>query len=168
MQLYTFIGAVLLALLATLLPALAHKEHWNVIRESWRLPMARALNVLTEELGAVTVAYYVRGGVTRINGSATPPTAAQASEVQKQSAIIVFGTADDVLGLFTHNWGLDASAPTYQSPEIEMEPISFATTSWPLMTFWRGNTNVVQVMRRAGDIPTTVMVTLHRPHSVGQ
>lgn len=168
MELFTFTGVALFALLVMVLPALAHKQHWNVIREDWRYPLRLIFGVLTSELGAVTVTYYIRGSMTQVNGSTTAPTAAQASQVQKQSAIIVFGTVDDILGLFTHNWGLDASAPTYQEPEVLMEPISFGTTSWPLITFWRANTNVLQVMKRAGDKETTIMVTLRRPHSTGQ
>jgi hypothetical protein len=121
-----------------------------------------------EEKMAVTVTYYVRGGNTLINGSTTAPTAAQASQVMKQSAVIVFGVAGDVANaLFTHNWGLDASAPTYNEPEIIMSPVS-STTSWPMISFYRANTNVLQVMRPAGDAPTTIVVQLRRPHSAGQ
>ena len=176
-----YLGAALLLVLLALLPALdrVHITFGGVTvsvlalifgdirgkRPSWR-DMLR--EIAFDDLGAVTVTYYIRGANTTINGSTTAPTAAQASGVMKQSAIIVFGIVDDILGLFTHNWGLDASAPTYQEPEILMEPISFGTTSWPLITFWRANTNVVQVMKRAGDKETTVMVTLRRPHSIGQ
>ena len=117
---------------------------------------------------AVTVTYYVRGGNTLINGSTTAPTAAQASQVHKQSAVVVFGVAGDVANaLFTHNWGLDASAPGYLEPEVNAEPIS-STTSFPMISFFRANTNVLQVMRVAGDTATTILVTLRRPHSIGQ
>jgi hypothetical protein len=117
---------------------------------------------------AVTVTYYVRGGNTLINGSTTAPTAAQASQVMKQAAVIVFGVAGDVASaLFTHNWGLDASAPTYGEPEVIMEPLT-NSTSWPAISFWRANTNVLQVMRPAGDAATTIRVTLRYPHSAGQ
>jgi hypothetical protein len=117
---------------------------------------------------AVTVTYYARGGNTLINGSTTAPTAAQASQVMKQSAVIVFGVAGDVANaLFTHNWGLDASAPTYGEPEIFMEPLS-STSSWPMISFWRANTNVLQVMRPTSDTATTIRVTLRLPHSSGQ
>jgi hypothetical protein len=102
-----------------------------------------------------------------INGSTTPPTAAQAAQVQKQSAIVVFGVVADIQALFTHNWGLDASAPGYQEPEVLVEPIS-SGTSWPLLTFWRANSNMLSINRVVGDAATTVMVTLRRPHSAGQ
>jgi hypothetical protein len=167
MELFTFTGVALIALLVMVLPALAHKQHWNVIRDDWRDPLRMLFGVLSEELGAVTVTYYVAGGLTRINGSTTAPTAAQASEVYKQQAIVTFGVTADVQALFTHNWGLSASAPTYQDPEVLFEPIS-TTTSWPCITFWRANTNVLSINKVGTDAPTTVMVTLRRPHSMGQ
>ena len=117
---------------------------------------------------AVSVTYYIRGANIAINGSTTAPTQSQGSLLNKQSAVIVWGTVDDTTALFTHNMGLDISAPTFFEPEVLFEPISTGTTSWPLITFWRANTNVVQVMKKAGDKETTVMVTLRRPHSTGQ
>ncbi len=116
---------------------------------------------------AVSVTYYIRGANIAITGSTTGPTPAQGSQLVKQSAVIVFGTVDDVLGLFSHNFGLDASAPGFFEPEVLFEPISTGTTSWPLITFWRANTNVLQVMKKAGDAATTVLVTVRRPHSTG-
>jgi hypothetical protein len=168
MELFTFTGVALLALLVMVLPALAHKQHWNVIREDWRYPLRLVFGVLNEELGAVTVTYYVRGGNTLINGSTTAPTAAQASQVMKQSAIVVFGVAGDIAtALFTHNWGLDASAPGYYEPEVIMEPLT-NSTSWPAFSFYRVNSNVLQVMRPTTDAASTILVTLRRPHSMGQ
>lgn len=117
---------------------------------------------------AVSVTYYIRGGPVTINGSTTAPTAQQAAQVQKQAAVIVWGTVDDTTALFTHNWGLDASAPGYYEPEVLFEPISTGTTSWPLITFWRANTNVLVCGKRAGDKETTCLVTIRRPHSIGQ
>jgi hypothetical protein len=118
---------------------------------------------------AVTVTYYIRNGSTvAIAGSTTAPTAAQAQQVMKQSAVVVFGTVDDIQGLFTHNWGLDRSAGFYFEPEIIMEAISNATTSYPMITFWRVSTNVVSVNKKAGDKETTVMVTLRLPWAPGQ
>ncbi len=116
---------------------------------------------------AVTVTYYSRGANIAINGSTTAPTTAQGSQLVKQSAVIVFGTVDDTTALFTHNMGLDASAPTFFEPEVLFEPISTGTTSFPLITFWRANTNVLVVGKRAGDKETTIMVTVRRPHSLG-
>ena len=117
---------------------------------------------------AVSVTYYIRGGAVVVNGSTTPPTATQAQQVMKQSAVCVFGVVGDIQALFTHNWGLDLSAGRFNEPEILCEPISFGTTSWPLLTFWRAGSNVLSINRVAGDIATTVMITLRLPHSVGQ
>lgn len=116
---------------------------------------------------AVSVTYYVQGGGVQIAGSTTPPTGAAASGVYKQSAVVVFGVVADVQALFTHNWGLGASAGFYQDPEVLFEPIS-SGTSWPLVTFWRLNSNVLSVNKLVGDAATTVAVTLRRPHSVSQ
>ena len=163
-------GAVLLlALLASVLPALAHKEHWVVMREAWRAPLRLLLGVLTEELGAVTTGYYVRGGggVT-IMGSPTPATAAQASQVQRQTAVITFGLLGDSAATFTHNWGLDVSAPVYRDPEILWDLVSTGLTTYtPLIAFDRSNTNSVIVTKTGGDA-CVVVVTLRRPHSTGQ
>jgi hypothetical protein len=102
-----------------------------------------------------------------INGSTTNPTQTQASQVQKQSAVIVFGVTADAQALFTHNFGLDASAPTYREPEVMIDLIS-VTTYWPLLTLDRTNTNVLAINKPATDGPTTIVVTIRRPHSVGQ
>lgn len=116
---------------------------------------------------AVSITYYVRGGPVTINGSTTGPTTQQAQAVMKQSAVVVFGVTADAQALFTHNWGLDVSAPGYFEPEVFMEPIS-STTSWPLVSFNRLNSNVLTVNKPATDGPTTILVTIRRPHSAGQ
>jgi hypothetical protein len=116
---------------------------------------------------AVSVTYYSRGGNVAINGSTTAATAAQANQLMKQAAVIVWGEVDDTTALFTHNWGLDASAPRFFEPEVLFEPISTLTTSWPLITFWRANTNVLVCGKKAGDLTVTALVTLRKPHSMG-
>jgi hypothetical protein len=115
---------------------------------------------------AVSVTYYIRGGGIVINASTTPPTATQANQVMKQSAVCVFGIVDDIQALFTHNWGLDNSAGPFYEPEILVEPIS-TTTSWPLLTFWRVSSNVFSINKLVGDAATTAIVTLRKPHSIG-
>ena len=116
---------------------------------------------------AVSVTYFARAGGVTVKSVTTPPTGAQASILAKQSATVVFGVTADAQALFTHNWGLDASAGFYQEPLITVEPIS-TTTYWPLLTFDRTNTNVVKINKPATDGPTTVIITLHQPYSVGQ
>jgi hypothetical protein len=111
---------------------------------------------------AVIVTYYARGSGITINGSTTNPTTVQGSALQKVAASIAFGVTADAQALFTHNMGLDASAPGYQEPEIFFEPQS-VTTYWPLITFDRLNTNVLKVNKPATDGPTTVLVTIRRP-----
>jgi hypothetical protein len=162
-----YFGAALMALLI-MLPALVNIKpfgDWDPKRGPWRLTL---WDLLTSELGAITTTYYVRGGATLINGSLTPATAAQASQVTKQAAVIVFGVLGDAQATFTHNWGLDASAPTYREPEILYDLISSALTTYTaLLTFDRTNTNCVLVNKTGGD-GVTVVVTLRRPHSIGQ
>ena len=123
------------------------------------------------ELGVVSVLYFIRGGGVLINGSATPPTAIQASQVMKQSAEIIMGDSD-VQALFTHNWGLDASAPTYFEPEISEVTgviLNAGGTYLTGFTFDRTNTNVVKInkLNFAGTGGTWV-VSLRKPHSTGQ
>ena len=124
-----------------------------------------------EELGAVSVLYFIRGGPVIINGSATPPTAIQASQVQKQTAQVIFTADSDVQALFTHNWGLDASAPTYFEPEIlYWEQLTNAGGTYVAgLTFDVTNTNVVKV-NKLNFLGTggTFIVTLRRPQSIGQ
>jgi len=163
-------GAALLLALLIASPALdlCHLKpfgDWAPKRRPWR-SLLRELAL--SDLGAVSVTYYIRGNGVIVNGSTTAPTATQANNVMKQSAVCVFGIVDDIQALFTHNWGLDISAGPFFEPEVLVEPISFATTSWPLLTFWRVSSNVLSINRRAGDIATTVLVTLRRPHSIGQ
>lgn len=159
-------GAVLLFLLA--LPALASPGGANHQVLHWmELILAGA-----PLIGAVSVNYFIRGGPVLINGSATPPTAVQASQVQKQTAQIIMLDAD-VQALFTHNWGLDASAPTYFEPEIlgivNQGPAQPAGTWLPNFSADWTNTNAVKLNKLnflgSGG---TFMVTLRRPHSVGQ
>lgn len=116
---------------------------------------------------AVTVTYFIRGGGVTINGSVTPPSGQQAAQVATQKAVVVFGASADVRALFTHNWGLDASAPGYFDPQISVEPLS-ANTYWPSLTFDVTNTNAVAINKATGDAGTTVVITLRKPNSIGQ
>lgn len=117
---------------------------------------------------AVSVTYYIRGGGVQINGSTTGPTGAQAAQVQVQKAVVVFGVTADAQALFTHNWGLDASAPTYFEPELLYVEDQSTNTYQPALTFDRTNTNVFKINKAATDAPTTVLIVLRRPHSAGQ
>ena len=115
---------------------------------------------------AITTSYWVRGAGVLIRGSATPATAAQAQQVTMQRAIITFGVIGDAQATFTHNWGLDISAPEFRDPEILWDLQSGSlTTTMGQITFDRSNTNVGYV-NHAGD-GCVVVVTLRRPHSLG-
>ncbi len=81
MQFAIQFGVGLVALLVMLLPALAHKQHWNVIREEWRYPFRLVVGVLQSELGASIL--YTTPPYTP---SATALTAAQAKQTPTQIA----------------------------------------------------------------------------------
>lgn len=167
MNLITLIyGAALLLALLFASPAL-DRLNFKPFGD-FRLRRFSLWDFVRSELGAVSVSYYVRGGAgVTINGSATPPTAQEAVQCFKQAAKVVFGVTADAQALFTHNWGLNASAPGYVEPEILVDCLS-TTTYFPLLTFDRTNTNVLAINKPATDAPTTLYVTIRRPHSIGQ
>jgi hypothetical protein len=164
----TMFGAVLVGLLASM-PALVQLEHWYRVWEFWHRGLRGAFwDFVGSELGAVTVSYFIRGPGVQINGSTTAPTATQAAQVYKQSAVVVFGVTSDAQALFTHNWGLDVSAPTFYEPELLMVAALSLNTYQPAFTFDWTNSNVFIVNKAATDAPTKVLITLRRPHSLGQ
>lgn len=131
------------------------------------------------ELGAVGTLYFARSGIpgggVLLNGSATPPTAIQASQIPTLKVQIVFIDAN-TQATITHNWGLDASAPTYLDPEIwywlQNSTDGAPGATWlPVLTFDLTNTNVVLVNKIAGAAATptggTFIITLRRPVGPG-
>lgn len=117
---------------------------------------------------AVTVTYNITNGAgVNILNSTTVPTATQAQQVLKQSAVVVFGVTADVQARFTHNWGLGISAPGFFEPEIMVYQIS-DNTAFPSLTYDVSNTNVVLINKAATNAPTTIIVTLRKPGSPGQ
>jgi hypothetical protein len=126
-----------------------------------------------ENAMSVTVTYSVRGGglnPVRILASTTQPTATQAAQVVKQAALIAFGADGDTQALFTHNWGLDASAPAYYEPIPCVVFMALPTTTVAVnFTFDFSNTNVLAINKAsATGSACTILVELHKPHSVGQ
>ena len=117
----------------------------------------------------------VPGGPVLINGSATPPTAIQASLIPRLTCTVIMNIADTQATL-THNWGLDASAPTYFDPEVwywMQNGSGTASGTWvPMLTFDLTNTNVVLVNKIAGAAAVgnagTFIITLRRPLSPAQ
>ena len=171
MQLYTFIGAALVALLVTLLPALAHKQHRNLIREEWRYPLRLMFGVLTSELGTASILYTTPELGTP---TATAITAAVASKVVAQVAQVTFADGDLTIP-FVHNWGgiMPASFPTWGFPEIQYywlsqnaSPTSFQTA----LTFGIANTNQVTINKTSVGTGSggVVQVILRLPHSMGR
>ena len=193
-------GAVLLALFLVLLPA-AVISLTDPVLSALALPFALIITgIITHlvfhqwgvfrtirwrrfwacQVGAAVVAtnYYARsgipGGLVLINGSSTPPTAIQASQLPTLKVQMVMPAAI-VQGTITHNWGLDASSSTYWDPEIfyEVQLLSDAGSGSyvPLLSFDRTNSNVVLVNKLAsvGAFVTAVtyLITLRRPVGPG-
>jgi len=167
MELFTFTGAVLIALLVMVLPALAHKQHWNVIREGWRYPLRLGIGVLESELGVIVVTY-----CTPILGAPTVTaiTGAQAAQVSEQQAQIFWADADTA-ALFVHNWGLPNSFATWLWPQIFMAKVLGAAGDvFPAFTFGLANSNSVTLTKgntTAGG-GGTYNVYLRRPYSASQ
>jgi hypothetical protein len=126
--------------------------------------------LFTSELGVVSVLYFVRGNGVLINGSATPPTAGQASVVHKQRAQVIMADSD-TQALFTHNFGLDISAPTYLDPTIIVtaQLLNAGGTFLTGFTFDVTNTNVVKINKlNALGSGGTFIVELHDDRSAAQ
>jgi hypothetical protein len=161
MQFAIQFGVGLVALLVMLLPALAHKQHWNVVQEDWKYPLRIIFGVLQSELGSSIL--YTTPPFTP---SATALTAAQAKGTYSQIAQITFADGD-TSQIFTHNWGLPASFPTWTLPQIQYywlsqtaSPTSFASQ----LTFGITNTNSVQVNKTSVGVGSggVVAVILRR------
>ena len=131
-------------------------------RDFWRSELAAVIPTL----------YFARsgipGGSVLINGSATPPTAIQASQIPVLKVQMVM-TDGVIQGTITHNWGLDKSSPTYFDPElwyvVQNTTDGAPGATWlPLLTFDLTNTNVILVNKIVGAAATptgaTYLITL--------
>lgn len=76
----------------------------------------------------------------------------------------------DTQALFTHNWGLDASAPGYYEPRIHHYCLlqgPLTASFLPLLTFDVTNTNVIKINKpNLGGSAGTFIVTAYKPHSI--
>src|SRR5690348_15438900 len=98
MQFAIQLGVGLVALLVMMLPALAHKYHWTVIREDWRTPLRVILGIVQSELGS---------SVTYCTAPYTPGTtaltAAQAKQTPTQTFQVFWADTDQGALQITHN-----------------------------------------------------------------
>ena len=165
MQQLLILGAVLV--LALLLPALAHREHRDVIRRSWADPLGLLRGLWLEEVGVVVITYLFPTGAA----NATPPTAIQASQVPTQTAQVFFADTD-AQAVVVHNMQLGPSAPFFLFPEIIMtkslgggSDSSFATN----FTFVLTNTNSITINKLSVGTGSggTYNLVIRRPHSIG-
>lgn len=131
------------------------------------------------ELGVVVTLYSGRSGIpgggVLLNASNTPPTAIQASQLPRMDVLVAFAADTDTSATITHNWGLDASSPTYYDPEIVYRLLltSGANTGTylPALTFDVTNTNLIIVRKLAGAngnvLTASYLITLRRPVGPG-
>jgi hypothetical protein len=166
------IGAVLFALFLVVLPALAFPSdsHQIIVTHSSTPHVLQWLLMATTGVaGAVSILISARNnnGVLVLN-SAAAITAQQAAFTQKQFAQVAMGTSD-TQALFTHNWGLDNSAPSFGEPYINWWPVLLGSSSSNSigLTFDITNTNVVKINKNVG-IDGTWDIVLHKPQSIGQ
>ena len=155
-------GVGLVALLVMLLPALAYKQHWSVIREDWRQPLRVLFGVLESELGSQVT--YCTPPYTP---STTALTSVQAAITPTQTFQVFWADTDSGSLQITHNWQLPQSYPTWLLPEIQCvkqlggaSDLSFATN----FTFGIANTNAVFMNKVTIGTGTggTYIVTLRR------
>lgn len=163
MQLFFMLGAALLLVLLMSSPALdcVTRFMWGSReRKRWR----DALYHLWPSEAGFTTTYCWPGGST--GQSTTAPTAAQASQVNLQTALVAIGDAE-TFAQFTHNWGLPASFPSFLFPLIFYRQSDIGTgpsTALAALTFSIANTNVVTVLKVAGvGNGGSFIVTLMRP-----
>jgi hypothetical protein len=167
MQFATYIGAVLLAVLALALPALAIQFKHGKSALSFMRPRGRFLwDLVASELG-VTVTYFSKFG--NVN-TTTPPTAIEANFLPCQVAQVFFADTDTE-AIVIHNWGglLGPSFATFLFPIVIMDKVlgaaatSFATN----FTFGLGNSNQVYIEKPIGTgTGGTYNVYLLLPHSL--
>lgn len=163
----TYGAVLLLALLALALPALAFKQHRSFIKQEWRRPLRALFAELAFGDAGYTVTYCWPGGAS--GQSTTAPTAIQASQVNLQTALVAMGDSE-TFALFTHNWGLPASFPTFLFPLIHYHQADIGvgpSTQLGNLTFNISNTNVITINKLAAvGSGGTFVVTLMRPHTL--
>jgi len=179
---------LLLALLALALPALAHSQHWRLMREDWRHPLRLVFGILTEELGSSIVynsniTYPPGTTVAAFVAGATAPTAAQvqASQVPTQNAQIFWADGDGAVTV-THNWGaagllgatnalMLAAAAFIQVNMVKVLGGAVATESFATNFTYgiTGNTNSITITKNGIQTGSggTYQLTIRLPHSTG-
>ena len=158
------IGAALLAL--AILPAAVFCLHISVV--------SLAL-LVTGGLGTVVFTYdsfqhtgSFGGGFT--GGSGVAPTAAQAKQINRQSASVSMTDADTTW-VFTHNWGLSAAQAAAHLPEVLLNIIAgqqaVGTAHVPnIAVNVTSDTNVVTFTKVADTgSGCTLSIALRRPFS---
>lgn len=105
-------------------------------------------------------------------GSATAPTAVQASQLVTQTATVLFADGD-AQAVVTHNWGLPASFPSFLYPELMFYPVLNGVDNSGIgtpFTFGLTNTNSVTInkLRVGTGSGGTWNLVMRKPHSLGK
>jgi hypothetical protein len=157
-------GVLLVAMLAMAFPALCHKRHYEVIRDSWRRPLALFFGLIGETLGTVTVTYFYP-----VAGTVAPTQAVMA----QHNVLVaqVFMDTSDTVATVTHNFNLAAtttSGPprtTDLFPEVNLN-FNNLSTALPFMTITSppGANTVGLNKTNLAASSCTVTVYIHRPY----
>ena len=161
-------GAALIALIVTVMPALAltsaaAPNHHVGDAVFWAWVASGALLAV----GTVTVTYRFQpqGTTTPVN-STTAPTAIQALGFNALAAVVEFSVTGDTTAAVIHNWGLGANAPTLFQPWVDLWQTT-AGTGIPQMQVDVSNTNQVLLTKAAANgTAGSWVVVLNRPHSI--
>ncbi len=165
--LITYGAVLLLGLLALALPALAHTQHWTVMRADWRDPRRLIFGFWREEWGTAVITYCWPGGPT--GRTITAPTPSAAAGVTEMTVIVSMADAD-TSAVVVHNWGLPASFPSFLFPLVTYTQDTIGvgpSTDLATLTFDLTNTNQVTITKvNALGSGGSFRVFLSRPHSL--
>lgn len=171
-----FIGALLLALVLLPAAALASNSTVQIVQHHGGAILAVVFTLGCLAAGTVTVTYSSFAADNpapqvgpAFTGGTTPPTAIQASNVNRVNALISFTDTDTAIS-FTHNFGLSAAAASANEPDLIVydTALGSATTVPSGITWSVASTNVV-VGTKANTAGSgrTISLTARRPASPG-
>jgi hypothetical protein len=148
----------------------------------WRPPFAFVGKVFRkrkgkeEEFMAVVVTYSsfaadnpAPQAGTPFTGGTTPPSALQASQVNRVNALISFTDTDTTIN-FTHNWGLSAAGAAAMHPDLIVNDVALGSSNTtPSGITWSvANTNtVVGTKANTAGSGRTISITARKPAKPG-
>ena len=119
---------------------------------------------------AVSTTYLTANGGT----PTTPPTAAQAANINSQAFSVIASADGDTDVVITHNWGLTAAQIALLQPwprlfGLQGAAASFALSNWTVKA-WAANTITLTKTTAGGSGNAAAQLggVLERPHSIVQ